>query len=247
LGKIVLGKIERCEMAQIADTTLKVVSRPTVSTLDSRVRDALLAGNGTQVTYSSNANVFHQGDPAEWVHYVVAGKAQVSVTSKQGKQGVIAVPLVPGDFIGEIGLTNQPFYLTSADATCPSQIVRISRENMRNAMRANSHVADAFTAFVLQHSADIEAELIDHLFNSSEKRLARTLLLLANFAEGGQLQPIEGMTQELLAKRVGTTRGRISFFMNKFRRLGLIDYNGTIIVRGGLLSVVLHDSRLKDE
>jgi CRP-like cAMP-binding protein len=210
------------------------------------VQAALLATDATQERYPANGNLFRQGESATWVHYIVEGKVHVSVTSKHGKEGIIALPLGVGDFVGEISLTEQPLYLASANTVEPAVIIKISRESMRGALKANPALAEAFTAFLLQHSIDVEAELVDHLFNSSEKRLARILLLLANFGEEGQLQPIR-ISQELLAQRVGTTRGRISFFMNKFRRLGLIDYNGTIHVRGGLLAVVLHDGRLKSE
>jgi CRP-like cAMP-binding protein len=209
------------------------------------VRGSLLAADATPVRYRANAGLFRQGDSAAWVYYIVEGKVHVSVTSKQGKEGVIALPLGAGDFVGESSLTDQPLYLTSAATVTPAEIIKISRESMRDALKADVLLAEAFTAFLLQHSMDVEAELVDHLFNSSEKRLARTLLLLANFGDEGRLQPIKGVSQELLAQRVGTTRGRISFFMNKFRRLGLIDYNGAIHVRGGLLAVVLHDARLK--
>lgn len=222
-----------------------ILRKPTEATID--VRAALLATDATQVRYRGNASLFRQGDAASWLYYVVEGKVHVSVTSQQGKEGMIALPLGVGDFVGEGSLTDQPLYLTSAATVGPAEIIKISRESMRDALKANLLLAEAFTAFLLQHSMDVEAELVDHLFNSSEKRLARTLLLLANFGDEGRLQPIRGVSQELLAKRVGTTRGRISFFMNKFRRLGLIDYNGAIHVRGGLLAVVLHDPRLKTD
>jgi CRP-like cAMP-binding protein len=171
---------------------------------------------------------------------------QCFVTSKHGKEGLVGPPLGPGDFVGESSLSTQNTYLSSADTTALSEIIKISCPRMVKVLKTDTAVNHAFSDFLLRHGLNIQAELVDHLFNSTEKRLARTLLQLANFEQDGRLQPINHMTQELLANRVGTTRGRISFFMNKFRRLGLIDYNGAIHVRGGLLNVVLSDPRLKN-
>jgi CRP-like cAMP-binding protein len=212
---------------------------------DDRIPAALIGAGGAKASYAKNARIIEQGDVAEWLYYVVSGNVQISVTSKQGKEGLVGPPLAAGDFIGESCLTSQNAYLSSADATAPSEIIKISCPRMVKVLKTDTAVSHAFSDFLLRHGLNIEAELVDHLFNSTEKRLARTLLQLANFEQDGRLQPINNMTQELLANRIGTTRGRVSFFMNKFRRLGLIDYNGAIYVRGGLLSVVLSDPRLK--
>lgn len=126
-------------------------------------------------------------------------------------------------------------------------MLKISVKRMLAVLKKNAVISGFFTYFLLQHSMDVQAELVDHLFNSSEKRLARILLMLANFGNAGKLESIPHITQELLAERVGTTRARISFFMNKFRRLGLIEYNGTIKVHSGLLNVILHDSRITEK
>jgi CRP/FNR family cyclic AMP-dependent transcriptional regulator len=202
-----------------------------------RVTDAKL------IKFKAGANVFRQGDPAEWVYFISQGKVQISVLSKQGKEGVIGL-LTEGDFVGQISLTAQKLFLSSADAVTACEITKIRRDTMRELLQNNDVIAEVFTAYLLQNGVDVEAELVDHLFNSSEKRLARVLLLLANFGHEGRLEPILDMTQEQLARRVGTTRARISHFMNKFRSLGLIDYNGSIKVHSGLLNVVLHDARL---
>jgi CRP-like cAMP-binding protein len=214
---------------------------------DHRIEAALLAAGGTTSNLPADAKIIHQGDPADWLYYVVSGKVQISVTSKQGKEGLVGPPLADGDFIGESSLTSQAAYLSSAHATTDAEIIRISRAKMSGLLKSDPIVNHAFSDFLLRHGLNIQAELVDHLFNSTEKRLARTLLQLANFDHEGRLEPINDMTQALLAHRVGTTRGRISFFMNKFRRLGLIDYNGAIHVHGGLLNVVLNDSRLDQD
>jgi CRP/FNR family transcriptional regulator, cyclic AMP receptor protein len=219
----------------------RAAQRVRSETAHPQISQALLGSGGTQSDRAAGTAIFEQGQPSLHVYYIVDGRIHISVTSKQGKEGVIAVPLSPGDFFGESALTAQRLYLATATVASDARIIQISRERMADALRVNEMVAAAFTAYLLQRSLDIQAELVDHLFNSSEKRLARTLLLLANFGQEGKLAPIANMTQDLLAQRVGTTRGRISFFMNKFRRLGLIDYNGTITVHSGLLSVVLHD------
>jgi len=157
------------------------------------------------------------------------------------------IGLIPeGGFVGEACLTEQQFYLDTATAFSDCIVLGISAKRMNALLKKNPHLSAYFTHYLLRHSLDVQADLVDHLFNSSEKRLARILLQLANFGASGKLQEIPHMTQELLAERVGTTRARISFFMNKFRRLGLIEYNGAIKVHSGLLNVILHDSRLTE-
>ena len=214
---------------------------PTIAEMEAAFRDT----GSTTVIYPANSTIFRQGDEADWVYFIIRGRVQISVLSKQGKEGMIAVPHTDGDFIGESALSSQLRYLSSAETVMKSEILKIPKETMRALIKENAEIGTCFTAFLLQHTMAVEAELVDHLFNSSEKRLARILLLLANFGHEGKLEPITNMTQELLAQRVGTTRARISYFMNKFRRLGLITYNGSIQVHSGLLNVVLHDARLE--
>ena len=186
--------------------------------------------------------VFAQGDPAEAVFYVRTGRVQVTVVSDQGKEGVIAL-FGPGDFFGEGCLAGQPARLASAVAMTAANIVRIEKDSMVRLLNGNPKFSESFMAFLVTRNIQVEADLVDQLFNSSEKRLARLLLLLANFNNDGELRPIiPKISQEVLAARVGTTRSRINYFMNKFRRLGLIEYNnGEVRVHTALLNVIVHD------
>ena len=152
----------------------------------SRLQASFLAKGATQLSIPAQSNIFRQGEPADAVHYIVEGQVHISVTSSQGKEGMIALPVRAGDFIGEISLTKQPSYLASANTTTDCVIMKVPRGTMSALLKSDIAVGQAFTAFMLRHDLDIEAELVDHLFNSSEKRLARTLLLLANFERGGQ-------------------------------------------------------------
>lgn len=220
-------------------------SRPSARA-STALMNTLVASGARSLKKTEKAVLFNQGERADAIYYIVRGKITSSVISRQGKEGTIAL-FAAGDFVGEACLTSQPLYLDSATAATDCDLLTLSSAEMRVVLRNHRSAAEYFTNFLLQRTLDVQAELIDHLFNSTEKRLARVLLLLANFGEEGKLQPIASVTQELLAQRVGTTRGRISYFMNKFRRLGLIDYNGTIKVHSGLLNVVLQDTRLKQE
>ena len=185
--------------------------------------------------------VFRQGDPADAVFYVQTGRIQLTVVSDQGKEGVIAL-FGPTDFFGEGCLAGQPLRMASAIATTPSSIVRIDKETMVRLLHEKQEFSEKFMAFLVTRNIQVEADLVDQLFNSSEKRLARLLLLLANFNNDGELRPIvPKISQEVLAARVGTTRSRINYFMNKFRRLGLIEYNGSVKVHTALLNVIVHD------
>ena len=185
--------------------------------------------------------VFRQGDPAEAVFFVQSGKVQLTVVSNRGKEAFVA-QFEPGDFFGEGCLAGQPVRLASAKAIVASRIVRVEKAGMRRLLRKNQAFAEQFMEYLLAHNIRVEADLVDHLFNTSEKRLARLLLLLANFENGGELRPITPkISQELLAERVGTTRSRVNLFMNKFRKLGLIEYNGEITVNTALINVIVHD------
>jgi len=185
--------------------------------------------------------VFEQGRSADALFYIVSGRVQVTVVSAQGKEGVVAL-LSKGDFVGEGGLAGQPLYLASAMAIEDSTLVRIEKGAMNTLLRTQPGFAEFFTTFLLSRNIQIEADLVDQLFNSSEKRLARVLLLLAQFGKDGEmLSVIPKISQEVLAAKVGTTRSRINFFMNKFRDLGLIEYNGELKVHSSLLNVIVHD------
>jgi CRP/FNR family transcriptional regulator, cyclic AMP receptor protein len=207
---------------------------------------ALIAGGARSVIKRAKAVVFVQGEPADSIYFIVRGRVETTVVSRQGKEGAIAL-CTKGDFVGEASLTPLPLYLDSASAVTDCELLVMSSAQMRALLHKKRAASLYFTNFLLQRTLDVQADLVDHLFNSSEKRLARVLLLLANFGHEGRLEPITNVTHDMLAQRVGTTRARVSFFMNKFRRLGLIDYNGTIKVHSGLLNVVLYDSRLVPE
>jgi len=185
--------------------------------------------------------IFRQGDPADAVFYVDGGTVQLTVISEHGKERVIAM-LRAGDFFGEGCLAGQPLHMASAVATAQSEIIRVEKEAMVRMLHEQPAFSEMFMAFLLSRNIQIEEDLIDQLFNSSEQRLARLLLILANFGKDGKLEPvIPKISQEILAARVGTTRSRINFFMNKFRKLGLIEYNGELKVHSSLLNIVVHD------
>jgi CRP/FNR family transcriptional regulator, cyclic AMP receptor protein len=198
------------------------------------------AGVGrTQSARGKDEIIFSQGDPADAVFYLQKGRVKLSVTSPQGKEAVVGI-LKAGEFFGEGSLIGQPVRLATARALEEGSTMRVERATMLRWLKDEPELATMFTARLLAHTSRVEADLVDHLFNSSEKRLARTLLLLANFGKDGKPDPIKlKITQETLAEMVGTTRSRVSFFMNKFRKLGYIDYNGTLRVNGSLVSVLL--------
>jgi CRP-like cAMP-binding protein len=205
---------------------------------------AFLAAAGvgrTKEKYKRGQAIFRQGDEADAVYYIDKGKVQITVASKQGKEGVIAI-LEPGEFFGEGGLAGQPLHMATASAMAEASVVRIDRETMIRLLREDPAFSQVFMGFLLSRNVQIEADLVDQLFNSSEKRLARVLLLLAHFGKDGKMEPvIPKISQDLLAARVGTTRSRINYFMNKFRKLGFIEYNGTLKVNSALLNVIVHD------
>jgi CRP/FNR family transcriptional regulator, cyclic AMP receptor protein len=191
--------------------------------------------------YAFGDAVFAQGDPADAVFYVQSGDVKIVVTSEQGKEGIVGV-LTAGEFFGEGCLVGQPLRLSSGIALTDCEVMRIDKAEMVRLLHAEPDIAELFMAHLLTRNGRIEADLVDQLFNSSEKRLARTLLLLANFGKDGAPQAITAkVSQETLAGIVGTTRSRISFFMNKFRRLGFIEYNGHLEVHSSLLTVLLRE------
>jgi CRP/FNR family transcriptional regulator, cyclic AMP receptor protein len=199
-------------------------------------------GAGRSTTkYQASKSVFRQGDPADAVFYIQRGKIKLTVVSEQGKEGVIAM-LGAGDFFGEGCLAGQPLHMASAVAMADSAIVRIEIDTMIRVLHEEPKLSEMFMAFLLSRNIQFEADLVDQLFNSSERRLARVLLLLANFGKEGKMETvIPKISQEVLAARVGTTRSRINFFMNKFRKLGFIEYNGGLKVHSSLLNIVVHD------
>jgi CRP/FNR family transcriptional regulator, cyclic AMP receptor protein len=185
--------------------------------------------------------IFSQGDPAKNVLYIQKGGARLSVVNETGKEAVVAV-LGPGDFFGEGCLAGQPLRLGTATAITATTVLVIERKEMIRVLHAEHAFSDRFISYMLSRNIRIEEDLVDQLFNSSEKRLARTLLLLARYGKEDKPQKVlPKISQELLAEMVGTTRSRVNFFMNKFRKLGFIKYNGGLHIDTSLLSVVLHE------
>jgi CRP/FNR family transcriptional regulator, cyclic AMP receptor protein len=193
------------------------------------------------VRFATGVVVFAQGAQANSVFYVQEGGVKLSVLSSAGKEAVVAM-VGPGDFFGEGCLAGQPLRMGTAKAVMRTAVLRIPKRDMIRMLHEHPEFSDRFIAHMLTRNIRIEEDLVDQLFNSSEKRLARTLLLLARYGkEDTTLRVLPKLSQETLAEMVGTTRSRVNFFMNKFRRLGLIEYNGGLKVNGSLLSVVLHD------
>jgi CRP-like cAMP-binding protein len=186
-------------------------------------------------------HIFRQGDPADAVFFLSRGKVKLAVTSKQGKEAIVAI-LDPGDFFGEGCLAGQPLRMATATAMTDCTLVRIEKPAMARMLREQHSISELFVTHLLSRNIRYEEDLVDQLFNSSEKRLARILLLLSHFGKEGRAETVvPRINQESLAQMVGTTRSRVSHFMNKFKRLGFIDYNGGLTVNSGLLSVILHD------
>jgi CRP/FNR family cyclic AMP-dependent transcriptional regulator len=199
-------------------------------------------GKGKTISkYRKDQIVFSQGQIADAVFYIQQGKVRLTVVSEQGKEAVIAI-LEPGHFFGEGCLNGHPLRIATTRAIDECVITRIEKATMMATIHGEPDFSELFMSYLLTRNSRIEEDLIDQLFNSSEKRLARLLLLLANFGKQGKPEPIVGrFSQETLAEMIGTTRSRVSFFMNKFRKLGFIEYNGKLEVHNSLLNVVLHD------
>jgi CRP/FNR family transcriptional regulator, cyclic AMP receptor protein len=215
------------------------------STFDPKVFLATAGPGHTVSEFGKNGVVFPQSAAADAVFYIKKGKVKIVVASKQGKEAVVAV-MSPGDFFGEGCLIGQPLRLATAIAMTESQIVRVSKAEMVRVLHAEPSFAELFMTHLLTRNSRVEEDLVDQLFNSSEKRLARTLLLLANVGKDGGPQPITTpISQETLAAIVGTTRARVSEFMNKFRKLGFIEYDGHrhdhLQIHSSLLSVLLRE------
>ena len=208
--------------------------------------EALLAGispGKTVVEYGVGRRIFDQGQPAESIFYVRKGKVTLSVISQQGKEAIVAT-LSAGDFLGEGCLAGQPLRMATATAIVDCNLFRIERSVMQRMLHEKHEISELFVAHLLSRNVRFEADLVDQLFNSSEKRLARILLLLAHFGKESKAEPVlPGVSQDNLAQMVGTTRSRVSHFMNKFRKLGFINYSDSdgLMVHSSLLSVVLHD------
>jgi CRP/FNR family cyclic AMP-dependent transcriptional regulator len=212
-----------------------------VPPFDAKAFLAKVDGGKTIRKYKAKDVLFSQGDAADAVFYIQEGRVKLTVVSARGKEAVVAI-LEQEGFVGEGCLAGQPLRLAAATALEASTIVRIDKASMIRLLHDEPTFTETFMAYLLSRNARIEADLVDQLFNSSEKRLARVLLLLAHFGKDSHPQPVIAIiSQETLAEMVGTTRSRISFFMNKFRKLGFIEYNGGMHIHSSLLNIILHD------
>jgi CRP-like cAMP-binding protein len=235
-------------LPSVAHRDLKVVSRG-ISAVPAQEEafdlesplNKLPAGR-TRRDYLAGECIFSQGDPANAVFFIQSGKVKLTVVSMSGKEAVIA-HLPPGSFFGEASLAGQPVRISSASSILPATIVRIEKAAMQDLLQREPKFAEQFLAHLLARNIRMEADLVDHLFNSSEKRLARLLMLMANFGQDTKPIPvIAKISQETLAEMIGTTRSRVSFFLNRFRDLGYIDYDGGgMLIDSSLVNVVLHD------
>jgi CRP/FNR family cyclic AMP-dependent transcriptional regulator len=220
---------------------LKMKPRKKVTTFDPVVFLSKVSDDKAATDISNRHVVFRQGDPADAIFYIQKGKIKLTVISKQGKEAVIAI-LGKGDFFGEGCMAGQPVRMSTATAITECSVVRLKKADMVRVLQNEPAFSGMFVSYLLSRNIRIEEDLVDQLFNSSEKRLARVLLLLANFGKEGKPEPVVAkLSQETLAEIVGTTRSRVSYFMNKFRTLGFIHYNGGLEVHSSLLNVVLHD------
>jgi len=199
-------------------------------------------GGRTIENYEAKHKLYTQGDNADAVYYILSGRVKVSVTSKQGKEAVVAIHS-KGEFFGEGSLNGHRLRLSTVETMTECTIMRIERAAMMKVLHDEPKFSEMFVAYLLSRNARIEEDLVDQLFNSSEKRLARVLLLMANFGKEGKPEPIIAkISQETLAQIIGTTRSQVNTFMNKFRQMGFINYNGNLEVNNSLLNVILHDN-----
>ncbi|GMO97641.1 Crp/Fnr family transcriptional regulator [Bradyrhizobium sp. TM239] len=218
-----------------------VMAKAPKGTFDPKVFLAKVGEGKAILKVDKNQIVFSQGDAADTVFYIQKGRIKVLVVSEQGKEAVVGI-MEPGQFFGEGCLNGQLLRISTTVVMEPCVITSITRSAMLAALKSEPKFSELFMGYLLSRNSRIEEDLIDQLFNSSEKRLARLLLLLANFGKDGASQPIAAqISQETLAEMIGTTRSRVSFFMNKFRKLGFITYNGKIEVHSSLLNAVLYD------
>jgi CRP/FNR family cyclic AMP-dependent transcriptional regulator len=221
------------------------MKRKAKSAFDPKAFLAKVGKGRTLAEYQKNERVFSQGDPADAIFYIQTGKVKLTVVSRQGKEAVVAI-LGSDDFFGEGCLAGQPLRMASAAAMSECSIMRLEKISVIRLLHSEPAFSELFLRYLLSRNIRIEEDLVDQLFNSSEKRLARVLLLMANFGKEGKAEPvIPKISQETLAEIVGTTRSRVSFFMNRFRKMGFIQYNGQITggleVHSSLLNVILHD------
>jgi len=217
------------------------MGKPAKNEFDPNAFLARLGAGKTILNIKKNQHVFEQGDVADTVFFIQTGRVKLTVVSQQGKEAVVGI-LEAGQFFGEGCLNGHTLRIATTTAMEECVITSITKEAMLATLRSEPKFSELFMAYLLTRNSRVEEDLIDQLFNSSEKRLARLLLLLAHFGKEGIPQPIlADISQETLAEMIGTTRSRVSYFMNKFRKLGFVTYNGHLEVHSSLLSVVLHD------
>ena len=217
------------------------MKREAVEPFEAKAFLAKVGPGRTITTYIKNRTIFAQGELGDAVLFVQKGKVKLTVISKEGKEAVIAI-LGASDFVGEASLAGKDLRMATATAITECSILRIEKKTMVCALQNKSELSEVFMAYLLSRTIRLEEDLVDHLFNFSEKRLARVLLLLANVGEEGKPEPvIPTITQETLAEMIGTTRPRVSFFMNRFRKLGFVEYGDELYVKGSLRNVVLRD------
>jgi CRP/FNR family transcriptional regulator, cyclic AMP receptor protein len=208
---------------------------------DARIFLDTVGASRRVVEFVKKQVVFSQGEPADSVMYVQKGTVKFTVVNESGKEAVVAI-FASGDFFGEGGMAGQKIRMGTATAVVPSTVLIIDKDEMIRVLHAEPSLSDRFITYMLARNIRVEADLVDQLFNSTEKRLARTLLLLARYGEEGKSDKIlQKVSQETLAEMIGTTRSRVNMFMTKFRKLGLIEYNGSIKINKSLLTVVLHE------
>ncbi len=226
-------------MSKVSGATIRKSQRKSTFDVQAFLDSASLSRKVAE--FRGRETIFRQGDASKHIFYIQKGGVKLSVLNNVGKEAVVAV-LGPGEFFGEGCLTGLPFRMASAAAITPTTVLAIEKEEMIRVLHAEHALSDRFLSYMLARNMRLEEDLVDQLFNSSEKRLARTLLLLARY--GKQNQPeklIAKVSQEMLAEMIGTTRSRVNFFMNKFKKLGFIHYNGGLHINNSLLSVVLHE------
>jgi CRP/FNR family transcriptional regulator, cyclic AMP receptor protein len=211
------------------------------TTFDARVFLDTIGASRTVVEFVKRQVIFSQGDPADSVMYVQKGTVKFTVTNESGEEAVVAI-FGSGDFFGEGGMAGQKLRMGTATAVAPSTVLIIAKDEMARVLRAELSLSERFLTYMLARNIRVEADLVDQLFNSTEKRLARTLLMLARYGKEHQPERVlPKVSQQTLAEMIGTTRSRVNFFMNKFRKMGFIEYNGKIKVNKTLLTVVLHE------
>jgi CRP/FNR family transcriptional regulator, cyclic AMP receptor protein len=222
--------------------TKKLDTKPIRAVFDARTFLESAGITKTTVEYGPSAVIFAQGDASDCVMYIQEGAVRLTVLSDSGKEAIVGV-LGPGDFLGEGALAGQPVRMGTATAVSMTSLLVVPKKQMIQLLHDDPGFSDRFIGYMLSRNIRIEEDLVDQLFNSSEKRLARTLLLLARYGKEDKPQGVlPKLSQEMLAEMIGTTRSRVNFFMNKFRKLGFIEYNGGLKINTSLLSVVLHDT-----